>query len=224
MLDLKKHEQILKNILRDIYTNQYLQAALAFKGGSCLYMFYGLDRFSVDLDFNLRTENFNPDNVTKILKDYIRIDDQENERFTWFWLGSYEAGKQRIKLEISKRDYPDKYINKDFYGITIPIMEPSCMFAHKLCAITDRKVLKNRDIYDAHFMFKKGFDINEEIIMLRTGKTQKEYFTYLIKYISDNVNSNNIIEGLGELLNNNQKDKVRATLLKDILFDLRSRK
>ncbi len=223
MIDLEKHAQILKNILKDIYTDKYLQTSLAFKGGSCLYMFYGLDRFSVDLDFNLKTENFDPDKITKILKNYININDQSNKRFTWFWLGSYEENKQKIKLEISKRDYPDKYINKDFYGITISIMEPSYMFAHKLCAITDRKVLQNRDLYDAHFMFKKGFEINEEIIMIRTGKTKKEYFAYLVKYINDNVNSQNIIEGLGELLNSSQKDSVRATLRRDILFDLESR-
>ena len=38
------------------------------------------------------------------------------------------------------------------------------MFAHKLCAITDRKKLQNRDLYDSWFMFEKGFEINEEII------------------------------------------------------------
>ena len=134
-----------------------------------------------------------------------------------------KKNKQKVKLEISKRDYPDKYINKDFYGITIPTMEPSYMFAHKLCAITDRRVLQNRDIYDAHFMFKNGFEINEDIIKLRTGDGLKDYFKYLIKYINKNINKNNIIEGLGELLTESQKDSVKATLLRDILFDLESR-
>lgn len=223
MLDRKKHEQILKNILKDIFTNPELQGVLAFKGGSCLYMFYGLDRFSVDLDFNLRSDNFDPFIITNILKEYIIIDDESNKRFNWFWLGSYEKNKQRIKLEISKRNYPDKYVNKDFYGITVPTMDPSYMFAHKLCAITDRKVLKNRDIYDAHFMFKKGFSINEEIIELRTGKDIKEYFKYLIDYINKFIHPNNIMDGLGELLDDNNKDSIKATLLRDILFDLKSR-
>lgn len=217
------HEQILKNILKDIYTNPDLQGVLAFKGGSCLYMFYGLDRFSVDLDFNLKSEDIDPTLITNIFKQYVEINDESNKKLTWFWLGSYEKNKQKVKLEISKRDYPDKYINKDFYGITIPTMEPSYMFAHKLCAITDRRVLQNRDIYDAHFMFKNGFEINEDIIKLRTGDGLKDYFKYLIKYINKNINKNNIIEGLGELLTESQKDSVKATLLRDILFDLESR-
>lgn len=37
MLDRQKHEQILKNILRDFYTTTDLEAKLAFKGGTCLY-------------------------------------------------------------------------------------------------------------------------------------------------------------------------------------------
>ncbi|MBI2600333.1 nucleotidyl transferase AbiEii/AbiGii toxin family protein [Candidatus Daviesbacteria bacterium] len=50
-------------------------------------------------------------------------------------------------LSVKEKDaYPNTYINKDFYGITIPTLSPECMFAHKLCAITDRKKLQNRDL------------------------------------------------------------------------------
>ncbi len=54
MLDKSKHGQILKNILRDIYTTTDLEARLIFKGGTCLYLFYGLDRFSVDLESRIQ--------------------------------------------------------------------------------------------------------------------------------------------------------------------------
>lgn len=222
MLDKNKHEQILKNVLRDIYTTTDLEARLAFKGGTCLYLFYGLDRFSVDLDFNLLAENFNDQLITDILTKYLTINDQVNKYFTWLWLGNYEKGKQKVKVEISKRDYQDRYINKDFYGITIPTMSPDCMFAHKLCAITGRKKLQNRDLYDAHFMFTKQFDINEEIIKIRTGRSLKEYFTYLIDYIEKNAKPSTILDGLGELINDQQKDHVKATLLRDLFFDLKS--
>lgn len=222
MLDRQRHEQILKNILRDIYTINDLEAKLAFKGGTCMYMFYGLNRFSVDLDFNLLSEDFNDRLITEILLKYLTISDQTDKHFTWLWIGGYEKGKQKVKLEINKRTYPDKYINKDFYGITIPTMSPDCMFAHKLCAITDRKKLQNRDLYDAHFMFTKQFDINEEIIKMRTGKTTKEYFAYLIDFIEKKVDPSAILEGLGELLGEEQKDHVKATLVRDLLFDLRS--
>lgn len=223
MLHVPKHEQILKNILRDIYTDPSLQSSLAFKGGTCLFMFYGLDRFSVDLDFNLRSDTFDDERLNQIIEKHLRVVDRENKRNTWFWLGSYEKAFQKVKVEVSKRDYPDQYTTKDFYGLTVPIMEAATMFAHKLCAITDRKKLQNRDLYDAHFMFSHDFDINEEIIRLRTSKSAKEYFAELVPFIEERVTPNNVLDGLGELLTDQQKDSVRATLKRDILFDLQSR-
>lgn len=204
MLDRQKHEQVLKNILRDIYTTTDLEARLIFKGGSCLYLFYGLDRFSVDLDFNLIGKDFNERLMSDILSRYLKIDDFMNKYFSWIWLGSYEKGGRKVKVEINKRKYPDKYTNKDFYGLTIPTLSADSMFSHKLCAITDRKRMQNRDLYDAHFMFSGGFDINEKIIKIRTGKTLKGYFSYLIKFIEKNVKPNTI-------------------LIKDLLFDFKSR-
>ncbi len=223
MLDKQIHEQILRNILKDIYTNKYLQGSLALKGGTCLYMFFGLDRFSVDLDFNLRSDEFNNNQLTKAIEKNMDITEMTNKFNTWFWLGSYKKAFAKIKVEVSKRDYPDKYIIKDFYGLSVPIMEPSYMFAHKLCAITDRKKIQNRDLFDAHFMFKQHFEINDEIIKIRTGKNVQEYFKYLIDYIDSNVSNSSILEGLGELLDDKQKNRVRDTLKRDILFDLRSR-
>jgi hypothetical protein len=114
-------------------------------------------------------------------------------------------------------------VNKDFYGLTVPTLEPSCMFAHKLCAITDRKKLQNRDLYDAHFMFSRNFEINKEIIKLRTGKTLKAYFVELIGFIETRVNESSILDGLGELLTDAQKDSTKSTLKRDLLFDLKSR-
>ena len=223
MLDRQKHEQILKSILRDIYTNPSLQASLALKGGTCLYLFYGLDRFSVDLDFNLRTDQLDETILNEIIEKYLQVTERSNKHFTWFWMGSYEKSFQKIKVEVNKRSFPDQYINKDFYGITVSIMNPSYMFAHKLCAITDRKKLQSRDLYDAHFMFNKHFDINEEIIKLRTGKSIREYFNELVLFIEKEVTDSNILTGLGEFLTDQQKNSVRATLKRDLLFDLKSR-
>lgn len=222
MLNRENHEWLLKNILKDIYTTPQLEGRLIFRGGTCLYLFYGLDRFSVDLDFNLVSPDFPAQVVTDILKKYLFLDEQRQKHFTWFWLGGYEKGKQRVKVEINKREYPDTYTNKNFYGITIPTLSAECLFAHKLCALTDRKKIQNRDVYDIHFMFTKQFPINEAIIKIRTGKTVKVYLTSLIDFIEKNVKSSTILDGLGELLNDSQKDKIKNTLKSDILFDLRA--
>ena len=221
MLDRERHEIILKKIIRDIYQETDLPALLAFKGGTCLYIFYGLDRFSTDLDFNITADGFNPDSVTNILQQHLTLDDiKTNKHNTWFWIGSFEKGKQKIKLEISKRDYPDKYVILDFYGLSINTMAPECMLSHKLCAISDRKMFQNRDIYDAYFMFKKSIDIDEKIIEIRTNKSPKEYFKYLINYIPKMVTPSTVLHGMGDLLSEQQKKWVKEKLVQELIFEL----
>ena len=223
MLDRKHHEIILKKILADIYRDKNLGASIAFKGGTCLYFFYNLDRFSTDLDFNVIADTINEKAMTSILNKYLNIGQAISKRNTWFWVGSFKKGKQKIKVEISKRNYPDKYINQNFYGLTVPIMSKDCMFAHKLCALTDRKKLQNRDVYDAFFMFQNGFGINEEIIEIRTNKSPEEYFKDLIPFLKNNVKPNLILDGLGEVLNEKQKSWVKSSLLEKLLFELEIR-
>jgi hypothetical protein len=72
-------------------------------------------------------------------------------------------------------------------------------------------------------MFSKHFDINSEIIQIRTGKTIQEYFVQLINYIKESVLNNTILEGIIELLSDQQKNSVRSTLERDILLGLKSR-
>ena len=219
MLDRVQYEVILKKILRDIYQNKKLQTSLIFKGGTCLYLFYKLDRFSVDLDFNIVHDDFDPEEVTKILRNYLSIE-EHNKRYTYFWLGSYTKGKQKVKVEMSKRSYPDTYTNVDYYGLTIPTLSKESMFAHKLCAITDRRQMVNRDLYDAFFMFKNNFEINEKVVYARTNKTVKEYLIDLIPFIQKNANVHDILQGLCELVDDKQKDWIREKLLSELVFNI----
>ncbi len=223
MLDREHHEILLKKILADIYQDKNLGASIAFKGGTCLYLFYNLDRFSTDLDFNVIADKLDKRAMTLILNRHLNIDQAISKRNTWFWIGSFEKGKQKIKVEISKRNYPDKYINQNFYGLTVPILSKDCMFAHKLCALTDRKKLQNRDVYDAFFMFQNGFEVNEEIIEIRTNKSSKEYFKDLVTFLKKNVKPNLILDGLGEVLNEKQKSWVKSNLFEKLLFELEIR-
>jgi len=224
MLDQQKHEQILKNILRDILKDNQLATSLALKGGTCLYLFHSLLRFSVDLDFNLLEDSsFEPGKLNQIIKNYLTINQQKEKRFTWFWLGSFEKGRQKIKIEISKRQFPDQYETKQFYGLSIQTMTPEYMFAHKLCTITDRTKLQNRDLYDSYFMFKNQFPINEQIIKLRTKQNTQQYLTTLKAYIKKSISPTGILNGLGELLESSQKQWVKQNLLDELTFQLQLR-
>ncbi len=58
---LQEHEQALREVLQEIalvglWRGKFFEHA-AFYGGTALRIFYGLDRFSEDLDFTLLTSN-----------------------------------------------------------------------------------------------------------------------------------------------------------------------
>jgi predicted nucleotidyltransferase component of viral defense system len=226
MLDKQRHEAIMKNILRDLYTHPQLQAQLAFKGGTCLYLLHELPRFSTDLDFSLTTrtqiEELNVTAITEVMQKYLDVDDHFDKHFTWFWVGSYEKGKQKIKLEISKRRYQaDHYTHHDLFGLTIKSLDLSTLAAHKLCALTDRQNLVNRDLYDTWWLLKKMFPINKEIISERTGKSLGDYLRFTQEYIDKHVDPKHILLGLGEVLTEPQKDWVRDHLLNELSFQIK---
>jgi predicted nucleotidyltransferase component of viral defense system len=126
-------------------------------------------------------------------------------------------------VEVSKRKYPDQYKPQDFLGVSIQTLNLATMFAHKLCAITDRRQLANRDLYDAWWLLKQLAPIREEIILERTGKTLPEYLDDLQEYIEKNVNKRHVVAGLGELLDRSQKDWVRDHLLDDLVIQIQMR-
>lgn len=227
MLDRSRHEILLKNILRDIYQHPILQALLALKGGTCLYLFYDLPRFSTDLDFSLlysgKEVDFDPDILRQIFAKYVTEREYTDKLFTWFWSGNYEKGMQNIKVEVSKRKFPDEYAVKDLLGINVRTLDLATMFAHKICAVTDRRQMVNRDLFDTWWLLKQLAPIREEIVVERTGKNLPEYLTFLLGYIEDNIDKRHIIAGLGEVLDQSQKDWARDHLFDDLVAQIQMR-
>ena len=223
MLNIERHKVILQQILREIYTDEELLAKVVFKGGTCLMLFYGLDRFSTDLDFDLRigSSEIDRERITSIAKKYLTVDDEYDKHFTYFWSGSFESGLQRVKIEINKRPWPQTIENKDYYGLTIPTLASDKMLAHKLCAVTERKTLLNRDLYDTYFMLTKGFSIDEEIIKLRTGLSAKDYLEKLTKLLDTPKIEKNILHGLGEVLSDERKKWVKNYLLRELVAQIK---
>jgi len=53
MFNWNKHKIIMVRILKDIYQDILISSFLGLKGGTACHLFYGLNRYSVDLDFDL---------------------------------------------------------------------------------------------------------------------------------------------------------------------------
>lgn len=226
-LNIPIHESILINILKDIYLNSSLGPVLGFKGGTAAKLFYDLDRFSVDLDFDMLDidkKDFIFDEIRNILSKYGKVKESTEKRFTLFYLLSYtdkEKKDQNIKVEINMRDFGSKYEIKTYLGISMNVMVKEDMMAHKLVAMYERIGETSRDIFDVHFFLEKMWPINETIIFNRTGLKLKEFIKKLIEKL-EKLDNNLILSGLGELLNKNQKDSIRAKLKIETLFLLRS--
>lgn len=222
-LSITIHKNILIKILKDIYTDSSLGPLLGFKGGTAAYLFYGLDRFSVDLDFDLLEEAKEQEvfkKVENIVKEYGMIKEKRNKRHTLFILLSYSEEAQNIKIEINKRNFGSLYEVKNYLGISMLVMKREDMFAHKLVAMTERGKIANRDIFDIHFFLKSDWEINREIVERRTEIRFADYLKRCIEFV-ENVPSRGILSGIGELINEKQKTWIKSKLKQDTVFLLK---
>jgi len=224
MLDLERHRFTMIQILKEIFTDISLCNSLGFKGGTAVYLLYDLPRFSVDLDFDLLSQEKEETflKMEKSLKQLGQITQQQHKRNTLFFLFSYEKGQRNIKIEISKRIFPNQYEDKIFLGIPLKVMVQKDLFAHKLVTLLERKEIANRDLFDLWFFIKNQWDVNQELVALRTELPFKKYIHKCLEKI-EKVNEHYILQGLGELLDNKMRDWAKSHLKAELLFNLKAR-
>lgn len=224
-MNIALHRRILLDVLQKIYTHAALAPMLGFKGGTSLYFLHQLNRFSVDLDFNLvdGEVSFPASDLHGVLESVLTLHDAQEKEHTWFWNGVYKPGQWNMKVEVSKRQYDDRYEYSGLFGLPIKVLTLEHQLSHKLCAITNRTVMVNRDIFDAHFLLKKHVSPDATIIRERTGLSVTEHLQALLDFIPANISHRGILDGLGELIHPETKQWVRDSLLKETLFLIRSR-
>lgn len=225
MLEIAKHKNILVKILKDIYTDTHLGPVLGFKGGTVAYLFYGLERFSLDLDFDLLDENAEDyvfEKIEEIAKNYGKIKEHRKKRYNLFLVLSYEDAAPNIKIEINRREFGSRYEIKSYLGISMKVMVPEDMFAHKLVAMYERMGKANRDIFDSYFFLRKNWDINEKIVEKRAGMPFKEFLKKSVAKL-EKLPERGILAGMGELLDEKQKNWARKNLKEEVIIQLKLR-
>lgn len=226
MLDKNLHRKVMFELLRDIYEEPKLSSILGFKGGTALYFLYGLNRFSVDLDFDLldasKLEEVY-DLVCKIASKYGQLKDHAIKHFGCMIVVSYKAGWRQLKIDISRREFPNSYELKNYLGLMVNMMKIEDIFANKLVALTNRKELAPRDIFDLYFLAKSDFAINEEAIKCRTGGSLAEQLDLAIACI-EKSNPKQYLAALGELLDSKQQHWVREKMQAETLTALKFRR
>lgn len=230
MLNKEKHRLLMGRILNDLYGQTALSSILGFKGGTCAYLLYGLPRFSVDLDFDLLPAEKNDpmdilQRVKTLIANYGAIKDARIKRYTIFILLSYGQADQNIKIEINTRTLiprlRDHYEQKEYLGLPVLAATPAYLFASKLGALTTRPQMAARDIYDIYYFAKNNWDIDPAVIEARFGKNTKTYLLDCIAAI-EKFKDNEILQGLGELLDEKEKAWAKQHLKTETLFLLKN--
>ena len=224
-LDYSIHKNIQLQILKEIYTATTIAPHLGFKGGTAALMFYDLNRFSVDLDFDLLDENKEKEvfeRILKIAKGYGEIRESRIKRYNLLIILSYDSNAQNIKIEVNRRVFGSRYELKTLLGISMLVMVREDMFANKLMAMYERIGKTSRDVFDVYFFAKNNWPINKEIVEKRASMSYRETVEKCIK-ILEKMNNRNILDGLGDFLTESQKDWARAKLQDEIIFLLKAR-
>lgn len=224
-LDTAKHKNILIKILKDIYIDTSIGPVLGFKGGTAAYLFYGLSRESLDLDFDLLDETKEDrvfEKIEIIAKNYGKIKEHRKKRYNLFLLLSYEDEAPNIKIEINRREFGSRYEVKSYLGISMKVMIREDMFAHKLVAMYERIGKANRDIFDTWFFLEKDWPVNKEIVEKRTETPFKNFLQKCIKAL-EKLPERGILAGMGELLDEKQKAWVKTKLRAETIFLLKAR-
>jgi predicted nucleotidyltransferase component of viral defense system len=219
MIDINKHKFFLVQILKDIYSDIELGNWLGFKGGTALMLFYDLPRFSVDLDFNLiipGKEKLVYDKVRNILLKYGTIYDEAPKFFGSLIVLNYGIGERKLKVEISNRQFKDHYEIRNLLGINMKVMTGPDMFSHKLCALLDRSSMTGRDIFDCWFFMNNHTPVNKEIVELWMNMRLADYIQKSINEI-ESVSDRFLLQGMGDLMNDEIKKFVRKDLKTEII-------
>ncbi len=179
-----------KNAERDyllelsLYSFSKFGNTLVLKGGTALYKFYNLNRFSEDLDFTMNTRKINIEKMAQTLLSHAsligirgsleekrRYKNEINVRASFrgpFYDGS-KTSMTRITINISLRERP-QYLTKAFLvpnyreipSFTVHVLDAKEILAEKIRAIMTRE--KPRDVYDLWFLLKRRIPIDEVLI------------------------------------------------------------
>ena len=217
-------------ILRDIYSDISISSLLGLKGGTATYFFYGLPRFSVDLDFDILSENENDkkivyNKILEIIKKYGIIKDSYIKKYTIFALLSYSDMDFNIKIEINTRNQIEniksKYELKKYLGISMMVAKKEYLFAGKISALTMRTKTAMRDIYDINYFAKNNWDIDEEAVKSISNRDKKEQLLLCLEVI-EKIKDNEIMTGLGELVKEEEKEWIRKDLREETIFMIKN--
>lgn len=182
MQELIKQEQFELEALDRLNTAKLLRG-LIFGGGTMLRLCYGLNRFSVDLDF-WSVEKLDPAALFNRIKECLRIyeiTDAANKFYTMLFEIRDKRYARALKIEIRKEEkrlLPERSIAFSKFSNTQVLLDTVSlkdMTASKIDALIDRKEI--RDSFDIEFILKKGIKLEVSAEKLQKARQTILSFT-----------------------------------------------
>ena len=229
------HKAWLYRILVVIADDNELVSCFRFKGGTCAAMLGYLDRFSIDLDFDLLTKKNKIPWIRKRLEYYFKdlglvIRDKSRIGVQYFLKYPAPTTRERNTIKLDTliplplhNQYEAKYlpeIDRTFLCQTI-----ETMFANKLVALIDRyekqKSIAGRDVYDIHHFFLEGYRYDFRIIEERRKSNVADFLSNLIAFIETHINQDLLDQDLNPLISYAEFRTIRKTLKRECILLLK---
>jgi len=183
MQDLIKQEKFELEVLERLNSKKLLNS-LVFGGGTMLRLCFGLDRFSVDLDFWVG-KGFNKkklfDRLRGCLAEFYTVTDSADKFYTLLFEIKSKDYPRCLKIEIRKEkksiitEQAIAYSKYSNIQVLLRIISLKEMMGAKIAALLDRKEI--RDAFDIEFLLKKGVKLNESPKTLQAMLKEINSFT-----------------------------------------------
>ena len=219
----------MNRLLIEIIDQPVMVHNLALKGGTCASMLGYLDRFSVDLDFDVLKS---ADEAQLRLEfhqvfDYLGLIIVKEFDPALFFQLRYpnDPGKRNTmkvsasNLRVKANQYKVQYLTEIDRLANCQTIET--MFANKLVAVMDRydthRTIAGRDIYDIHYFFVHGYSYHAPVIQERTGLMPSAYLEKLTDFIKEHGTQTIINQDLNTLLLPGHFQQIRKILIPETL-------
>ncbi|MDP2691755.1 MAG: nucleotidyl transferase AbiEii/AbiGii toxin family protein [bacterium] len=229
------HRAWLYRLLTAIADDSVLASLLHFKGGTCAAMRGFIDRFSVDLDFELKDSQeitLSGKHLERIFASLgLKRDDRSNVVPQYFLKYSNpRGGRNSLRVDITcpapvsntfeKVRFAD--IDRILSAQTLPTL-----VANKMVALMDRferhGSIAGRDIYDIHQYLLKGYPFNSAVIEERRSTEVLHFLKELSDFIEKHITLTNLDEDLNPLLPPETFRQIRKTLKRETILLLKDR-
>jgi predicted nucleotidyltransferase component of viral defense system len=198
---------------------------IAFKGGTALKLFYGLPRYSEDIDYDALPGS-SPQELMGALtglfaKRRWEITDGAIKYFTVLSELRFAGPERRfrVKIEISTREKELETTIQSFRGVPILTLEPSFLMTEKLLTFLDRQA--GRDIFDAWFILDHGYLLKESLIKEAFAGYKKFYQAMV--HVVEGADRNKILRDTGKLLGQDYRNWIRTSFLDDFIRLIRDK-